>query len=210
MPPSVKSKLCLLVGLLLCCGCSSQPPRVHQIDADPADLAARLMAAGDTDQDGYLSQAELSRLPYLIEMAREYDVDRDSRIATSELAARFEKTVFDPKVALTPGACNVMRKGRPFVGATVRLVPAPWLQEYLPVASGIAGPDGIAFLSMDSDKYPKNVPKLSGVIRPGLYLIEVTHPSIQVPGKYNTATILGAEASTATHPRGPLVANLDF
>jgi len=40
---------------------------------------------------------------------------------------------------------------------------------------------------------PQNLP----VIQPGLYLVEITHPSIAIPAEYNTASTLGLEAGVA-------------
>jgi hypothetical protein len=63
---------------------------------------------------------------------------------------------------------------------------------------------------MEDEHRPKNAPHVTGLIRPGLYRVEITHPSIPVPARYNTETTLGAEVSEASLSNGPFVIQLDF
>ena len=69
---------------------------------------------------------------------------------------------------------------------------------------------GIARLRMDANNLPTNMPKIAGMIRPGFYLIEVTHDTITIPSKYNAETILGTELSPSTQVEGPVVVALEF
>jgi hypothetical protein len=103
-----------------------------------------------------------------------------------------------------------MRKGSPFGGAQVKLTPAPGLVELLPDANGKTDSSGIARLKMGDKNLPKNAPHVTGLIRPGLYQVEITHDSIPVPARYNTETTLGAEVSEASTSNGPFVIQLDF
>jgi hypothetical protein len=49
---------------------------------------------------------------------------------------------------------------------------------------------------------PKGAPQIE-LMQPGLYRIEVTHPSRKIPAKYNTETTLGIEITSANPgPRG--------
>jgi hypothetical protein len=50
---------------------------------------------------------------------------------------------------------------------------------------------------MSPDDMPKNAPKMP-LVQPGLYSVEITHPSTKIPAKYNTATTLGIEVSSAS------------
>jgi hypothetical protein len=43
---------------------------------------------------------------------------------------------------------------------------------------------------------------------PGLYLVEVTHPTAKIPEQYNSNTVLGKELSTETIYRGKLAVDL--
>jgi hypothetical protein len=174
------------------------------------DLAASLIENGDKDKNKLLSREELKTMPYLAVMAASYDANRDQQLSEEEIAQRLKMVVFDERVALTPGECIVTRKGSPFAGADVKLVPVPCLAEHLPVASGKSNAGGVAQLAMEAEHRPENAPRVTGLIRPGLYKIEVTHASIPVPAQYNTQTTLGAEASTAAFSSGPIMIRLDF
>jgi hypothetical protein len=149
-------------------------------------------------------------MPYLAVMASAYDANRDRQLSEQEISDRLANVVFDPRKALATGECAVLRKGSPFEGAEIRLVPIPCLAEFLPVATGKVNRLGIARLSMESEHRPANAPNVKGLIRPGLYQIEVTHPSVPVPQQYNTRTTLGAEASAAAATNGPIMVQLDF
>jgi hypothetical protein len=191
-------------------GCDSPPSRIYQIDADPKQLAASLVELGDKDKDGQLSAAELKSMPYLVAMSDAYDANNDHRLSEDEIAGRLATVVFNPQKALTMAECVVLRKGTPLPGAHVRLVPVHCLAPYLPVATGTTDRGGVARLKMEPEHRPANAPNAAGLIRPGLYLIEVTHPSISIPAQYNTETTLGAEASDAAFANGPIMAQLDF
>lgn len=197
-------------GFAVCCGCDSPPSRVEQVNVDPHAVAAKLIEAGDKDKNGKLSAEELKDVPYVAVMANSYDKDRDHQVTADEISERLTAVVFDPRKAMSPGECIVMRKGSPFGGALVKLTPAPGLVDLLPNANGKTDSTGIARLKMEDEHRPKNVPHVTGLIRPGLYRVEVTHPSISVPARYNTETTLGAEVSEASLSNGPFVIQLDF
>lgn len=191
-------------------GCDSPPSRIYQIDASSTTLAAALIDEGDKDKNRALSTDELKSMPYVAPMAAAYDANRDHLLSEQEIADRLGSVVFDPRKALATGEFVVTRKGSPLAGAEVRLLPAPGLVDYLPIATGKSNRDGIARMTMEAEHRPANAPNVAGLIRPGLYRIEVTHPSIPVPAKYNEQTTLGVEVSTATLSNGPIPVQLDF
>jgi hypothetical protein len=43
---------------------------------------------------------------------------------------------------------------------------------------------------------------------PGLYLVEISHPTMKIPAKYNEQTVLGKEVSSETVYRGGLAVDL--
>jgi hypothetical protein len=192
------------------CGCDSPPSRVEQISFTPTDVAAKLIETGDKDKNGNLSTQELKDVPYIAVMANAYDKDRDHQVTAEEISERLTAVVFDPRKAMSTGECVVMRKGSPFAGALVKLTPAPGLEDQLPSATGTTDNTGIARLKMGEEHRPQNAPHVTGLIRPGLYWVEVTHASISVPPRYNTETTLGAEVSEASLTNGPFLIKLDF
>ncbi|WP_442485215.1 hypothetical protein [Aeoliella sp. SH292] len=201
---------CALSILATTLGCNSRPGSVAQIAADPADLARRLMDAADVDKNGALTADEWKQTPYLATAAAECDANKDKKISPEELETRFRTAIFDPTIAVLPGECRVTRNGQPLAGAKVVFRPAPFLVDLIPSADGIVDSSGIARLQMDPNNLPANMPKIAGMIRPGYYLIQVTHDTITIPSKYNAETILGTELSPSTQLEGPIVVALEF
>jgi hypothetical protein len=87
--------------------------------------------------------------------------------------------------------------GRPLEGAEIKLVPAPFLGDAVKPARGVSEPGGVGVLNMAPEDRPENAPKNVAIIQPGLYNVEITHPTVSVPAKYNTQSTLGLEASIA-------------
>jgi hypothetical protein len=64
-----------------------------------------------------------------------------------------------------------------------------------PAAGEISG--GGANVFIDPNLLPPEEANLLGV-QPGIYKVKVTHPSIDIPAKYNTETTLGQEVAQDT------------
>jgi hypothetical protein len=119
------------------------------------------------------------------------DADGDGELSDAELQRRFS-AVFHPQIGLLPARCRVTQNGRPLIGANVRFVPPKVLEGILPPASGVTDTDGTARLRLAPEDMPKNVPNSRmAVMRPGIYLVEVTHPEMSIPAEYNSDTTLG-------------------
>lgn len=164
----------------------------------------------DVDKNGEITADEWKQTPYLAAAAAECDANKDKKVSLEELETRFRTAIFDPTIAVVPGECRVTRNGKPLAGAKVAFQPAPFLVDLIPSADGIVDSSGIARLKMDPNNLPANMPKIAGMIRPGYYLIQVTHDTITIPSKYNAETILGTELSPSTQLEGPVVVSLDF
>jgi hypothetical protein len=81
----------------------------------------------------------------------------------------------------------------------------------LPVASGITDSSGLAAPRLAPEDMPKNFPNARiPVMRPGLYLVEVTHPQLKIPPQYNTQTTLGKEVFSQILNGPPLPIDLKF
>ena len=115
--------------------------------------------------------------------------------------------IFDPQSAVLSANCMVRRNGQPLAGAEVRFVPMPVLEDVLPTGSGVTDADGVAMIAAPREKLSGAAPKLP-LMPPGLYLVEVTHPSVPIPEKYNRQTVLGRELSTETVYGGRLGVDL--
>jgi len=206
-------ELTCLMGALMAVaalsGCSQRPGRVAPTDIDPEEVAQALIAEHDKDGNGTLSAEELRTVAAIQTCQDDYDRNGDSQISPVELTENFQR-IFDGKVGLITASCRVTRNGRPLPDALVYFVPISVFADVLPVAGGITGRNGVTDLSIRQDDLPKNAPKVQGLIRPGLYFVEVTHPSMQIPVKYNKQTELGYEVTPRTVAGGPLNIALKF
>ena len=198
-----------IVGLLQLFGCSAQPSRIAGVTINVQQAAERIFADFDKDQNGSLSQDELAAVPAINANRKWYDADKNGQISKEELRKGL-RDIFNPKDGLLSVACEVTRNGQPLSGAIVKFVPMPELDGAIPPASGVTDKQGSAFLNLADDDRPKNTPPRIPVIRPGLYLVEVTHDQIKIPETYNLKTEIGKEVSGFTTAGGALKIQLKF
>ena len=112
------------------------------------------------------------------------------------------RSIFDRRSALVGASCVVRRNGQPLSGAEVRFVPLPALQDVLPTGSGVSDSYGAAMITPPREELPAEAPNVPGLMPPGLYVVEITHPTMKIPDKYNRNTVLGKEISSETVYRG--------
>jgi EF hand len=191
------------------CGCSGQRGAVGGVAVDPGEASRSLIAERDKDGDGSLSSDELDGLAAISGRMDKFDHDHDGKISQLELQENLAR-VFDGRTGLLSATCQVTRNGRPLSGAYVYFVPIPLIEKVIPVASGVTDAGGVAKLSIQKEDLPKNAPSVSGLIRPGLYFIEIKHPTVNVPEQYNSKTTLGQEISPETCAGGPIRLALKF
>ncbi len=178
-------------------GCSNHPPGVAGVSVDAGGISRKIIDQYDLNHDGKLSEQELASLPPIAGNRSWYDGDHDGQISGDELRAGLA-AIFDPKVGLLTYQCSVSRNGQPLTGANVKFVPLPALQGVIPPVTGVTDKDGCAELSLAAEDRPANAPARIAMVRPGLYLIEITHPEIEIPEEYNVNTTLGQEISRFT------------
>jgi hypothetical protein len=190
-----KLGLCTFVTVALLSGCSDAPGRIATPGIDARHAAEQAFTLYDWDTDGQLNSEELKVSPPLLDAAAAYDTNRDGLLSREELVAGIEswKRRGIGAMALP---FTVRLDGRPLQGAEVKLTPAPFLDGAIASASGTADEMGSGSLQITGDR-PTNVPANLPVIQPGLYLVEITHPTIPVPEVYNKASTLGVEAGIA-------------
>ena len=180
--------------LLLVSGCSGRPGAIRPPDVDADAAAGRAMELYDQSGDGQLSKDEWSASPALTAVAASYDKNGDGALSADEIAGGVGAWQQSGVGARTvPFA--VRWNGRPLAGATVRLVPAPFLDNAVKGATGATSLSGGGQLSMSPEDRPKNAPNIP-LMQPGLYHVEITHPSTQIPARYNTQTTLGIEITS--------------
>lgn len=189
-------------------GCSHRQSRIQAIDVNPGRLSDEVIAQFDSDGNSALSESELVAIPPIHDQWSTTDTDGDGQLSQAELRYLFEH-VFSTQVGLLPARCRVTINGRPLAGADVRFVPPKVLEGVLPPASGVTGEDGTTTLRLAPEDMPDNIPNpRMAVMRPGIYMVEVTHPDEQIPAEYNTQTKLGKLVYTKVLNGPPLSIDL--
>jgi EF hand len=181
------------IALILAVGCSSRPGAIRPPSVDPDDAAGGAIEKYDRNGDGALSKDEWSDAPELVAVATQHDTTGDGALSADEIAEGIRIWQEGP-VGARAVSFKITFNGRPLPGATVRLVPAEYLGEGVKAASGESGPDGSGKLRVAAEDLPKNAPNMA-LMQPGLYRVEITHPSVKIPEKYNAKTTLGIEVS---------------
>jgi EF hand len=206
---SIAFRVAALSGLLQLAGCWGQPSRVAGVKIDVKRAAERIFGEYDKNQDGSLSQEELANVPPVNANRRWYDADANGQISTQELQNGL-RDIFNPNDGLLTVACEVTRNGKPLSGANVSFVPLPELDGAIPPASGITDKHGTAILNLANEDRPANTPSRVPFVRPGLYMVQVTHDQLKVPDEYNTKTKIGREVSGFTTAGGAMKIQLKF
>jgi hypothetical protein len=163
---------------------------------DGEESAARAVDEFDQNSDRSLGAEELKACPSLEAAIGAYDTDGNKALSEAEIAAGiglWSKRA----VGAIPLPFAVTLDGRPLPGAVVKLIPEPFVGDSLKPAGGQADETGGGMLNMAAEDRPANVPAQLAVVQPGLYRVEITHPTRKIPEKYNVKTTLGVESSAA-------------
>jgi hypothetical protein len=202
---------CVLGVVALACeaGCSSGPARVAAAAVDIETFVQSLLEKYDGDGNQQLSSQESEGVPAIHNNIAKYDANGDGQLAADEITNHLQR-VFDGSLGLMGASCQVTHNGRPLAGAIVYFVPLPGLEDELPVAGAVTQSSGIGELTIRPEDLPANAPKVRGLMRPGLYFVEVTHPTVKIPEKYNVKTTLGQEISPERAAGGPIQLALKF
>jgi hypothetical protein len=199
-------RLCPIVAMLLLAGCSGRPGRLSppKVSADAA--ADEALETFDQNQDGSLAEDELAKCPGLAHVFSDYDSNGDKQLSGEEIAAGI-RVWAEGKMGMTSWPFQVRFNGRPLEGAQVKLIPEPFLGDAIKPASGEAGRGGHGSLGIALEELPSNAPKRP-LIQPGIYRVEITHPSTQIPAQYNTESTIGLEVAAHTLNPGGFIWNL--
>lgn len=203
--PAAGATLSIIASLLIAtAGCGpSRPPRVPAPPIDPESMARAVLQLVDADGDGQLTAAELARVPGLVTVLATLDTDRDKRLSATELT-RWLTGVRDSKVAVTPVPLQVTHKGKPVAGATVKLVPEPFMGSKVKAAEGTTNTGGSVLPSIPGSTYPG--------VNSGIYRVEITGTlpgGKPIPAKFNASTTLGLAVGNGLPAETPVAFALD-
>ncbi len=172
--------------LVAVAGCS----RVAKIEIpvfNPSATAKAMTSALDKDANGSVSMEEAKGSPGLHATFGRYDADGNKSLSLEEISAKFDRLLHSGVGILSVGG-TVAYKGKPLAGATVKLVPEEFFGGALQPAEGVTDATGYF------NPVTANDVGIDGM-QFGIYKVEVTHPQINIPAAYNTATTIGCEIS---------------
>jgi hypothetical protein len=182
--------------VLLFTGCYGNPSPVDVQAFDPAGSAAKAMSMFDSDGDGSIGGTELEKTPGLKSALAIVDRDSNGSASADEIAARIKKFQAD-QTALIPFRCQVRLDGKPLSGATIRLVPEPFLEGAVKAATAITDAGGQASLKVDDER----LQEFPGV-NCGIYRVEISKKDAAdretISAMYNQSTVLGQEVAVDT------------
>jgi hypothetical protein len=161
---------------------------------DAGDAAEAAIQELDKNADGKLAKDEWTASPALVVSIEQYDNNGDSILDADEIENGIEAWQ-QTGVGARPLPFKVLLNGRPLAGAIVRIEPVSFLRDAVKIATGQTSPGGGGHLSLAPEDMPENAPNMP-LVQPGLYRVEITHPSIRIPPKYNTETTLGIEITS--------------
>ncbi len=193
----------IVLVMMFLLGCDRKPAPAEMPPLDPKAIASGAMKAYDTGGDGAISGDELKAAACLTDHpdlpVKLIDKNSDGSVSEDEIRSRAQQWI-DSNNAIFTFPCTVNMDGKPLEGATVKYVPEPFMGGAVEAATGVTDATGSAVMGIDQAALPPELKGITGV-RSGFYKVEITHPSVKIPAKYNAQTTLGLEAaydSTAT------------
>jgi hypothetical protein len=185
-------------SFLLLAGCSSQPSAIKPVDIDPVDASRQAIELYDKTQDGALSDEELSAVPGIAKYKNLYDQDGNGTVSQDEVATRLGLWS-EQGLGFRPLNVVVLVDGRPLPGASLEFVPEPYLGPNVKRATGLTDDSGMASLAVAVEDMPPELAELpiDGVMG-GTFKVRVKHPTVKLPPRFNTETLLGEEIAFDT------------
>lgn len=174
---------------------------VKEFRVDPVAASKAAMEQYDKNGDGLLDMTELRGCPALLRELRAYDESKDKKLSADEIGAQIQD-MYGQGPGMISLNCTVSLDGTALSGATVRFIPEAFLGSEIKEATGVTNSSGTAALGVSPDELPKEL-RRHHLMRVGIYRVEVTHPTIKIPTKYNTATELGFEFHQTNHVQSP-------
>jgi len=147
------------------------------------------MTQYDTDGDGKIAGTELQKAPALMQALENLDTDGDRAVSAGEIKARINHW-HDTGLGRMSTICTITKGDKPLEGATVTFEPEKFLGDTYVAATGTSDEHGRVSVSVptgDQNDLP-GVP-------PGAYLVRITHPTVEIPARFNTETTLGQEVA---------------
>jgi hypothetical protein len=185
------------VALSAAAGCG----RVKSIVVDPEESSTAAIEQYDKNGDSLLDETELEACPALLGALRAYDETNDKKLSQEEIAEQIDY-MYQRGAGLTAITSTVLLDGSPLSGAIVKFIPEKFLGDEIKTAQGVTNSAGDASIAIPPDELPKELRRAS-LLRVGIYRVEITHPTKEIPAKYNTESELGFEFHETNHVQPP-------
>lgn len=205
--PHLPLVFCGVVGIVIVAGCSSRPSALLPPKVNANSAASAAVEQFDRNGDGQLAKDEWTASPELAAVAEKYDTNKDGILTSAEIAAGIGAWQ-NSGMGMRSVPFSVRLNGQALSGAQVRLVPAAFLGGNVKEAIGETSQGGAGQMDLRPEDKPSNAPKMA-LMQPGLYRVEITHPTAKIPAKYNTATTLGIEITSSNPDPKGVVWSLD-
>lgn len=154
---------------------------------EPAKVAQEILALLDKDKNGTVSLVEAGANPGMKAGFARFDADGDKSMSQAEIEERM-KRLMESGTGMMSVTVQVTYGGKALEGGTVRLIPESFLGPAISPAEGTLDADGV------SNPISATAGDLGGM-QFGMYRVEITHPTLKIPEKYNSATTLGCDIS---------------
>lgn len=196
----VKAQLSVItLGMLTCiAGCFGGPGRIEAPEWNVDTITDNCMTQVDANGDGFVTKKEAEEnAPGLAYALQQIDADSDKKLSRDEIWQRFQDYA-DSKVGMQGFGFSVLYKGRPLRRGDLKLVPEPFMADYIQEADGEITDEytgGVEFDISGDDLFGVN---------PGMYRIEVRSDDVNIKPKYNDETVLGVEVAPFTNEFEPV------
>lgn len=184
----VQISLALLGAVSIGCGDAG---RVEPPEINPTVAGKAAIREYDSDGDQRISREESRQCPGIADEAfGRYDANGDGHVTAQEITDRLQG-MLDKNIGLVPAWCMVYLDGQPLRGAVVLLQPEIFLEGMIGEARGVTNARGMAHLNAAEQEGDDPLPG----VPPGIYRVQITHPEIDLPPRYNSSTTLGMEVA---------------
>lgn len=198
--------LSFAVVAFLLTGCEKQPKNLAPPPIDPAAASKAAVEMFDSDGNGVIDKAELTKSPGLKAAVKTTDLDNDGGLSAEEIEKRL-KIFVDSGTTIRNFQVRLLHNGNEPHGLAVKAVPEPFLADYIESGTDETNLAGVASPAIDFTD-PEIAAQGYAGLRLGMYRLEVTQPDEAkkpVPKKYNEKTTLGFEVGLDHHAPMPVM-----
>ena len=149
-------------------------------------MPAEAIELYDQNGDAQLDLDELAQCPGILSSLGAYDADGSETVSQQEIANRLA-TRGAKRIGLLSMQAQVRFNGKPLPGADVTFLPEPYLGEEIKTAYGKTTSGGSAFMAIPDEELPESQRGLNA-IHVGTYKVLVSHPEVELPPQYSSAT----------------------